>query len=107
MKVMCNTAFEHSGVQSYLRDEIYVLTVQEAEALAGIAGGKKENALGALGYFTPADDEARAFFAARVNKGERPATGPAAGPGTKTGTGPAANPGNGPANSTKHKFPFF
>ncbi|MDR1127923.1 MAG: hypothetical protein LBL20_01305 [Treponema sp.] len=77
MKVICNTAFEHSGVQSYLRDEIYVLTVKEAEGLAGIAGRKKDSALGSLGYFTPADDEARAFFAARVNKGESPAAAPA------------------------------
>jgi hypothetical protein len=73
MKVMCGTAFEYSGVRSFLRDEIYALTVKEAETLAGIAGRKKDTALGALGYFTPADDEARAFFAARVNRQDPPA----------------------------------
>jgi hypothetical protein len=56
-------AWEYSGIKSFFRDEHYNLPKEEAKKLSELTDPKKENKLGALKYFMPADDEARAFYA--------------------------------------------
>jgi hypothetical protein len=58
MKFKCTINFEHSGVRSYRRDDVYELDKKQAETLTGL---DPKIHLGALSFFEPVDDFAKDF----------------------------------------------
>jgi hypothetical protein len=70
MKFLCATEFIHSGRGSYFPGNVYPLTAEEAGEL--IAADKKRP-LGALSFFSPADEEAAAFIKGGGAKGKKAA----------------------------------
>lgn len=87
MKFICNTEFVHSGERAYFSGTVYPLTVEDAEKL--IAADKKKS-LGALSFFTPADEDAASFIKALRDKG-----------GTAKETEPLAPSNTGEGNTPK------
>ena len=59
MKFLCNTEFIHSGAGIYFSGTVYPFTVDDAKKLID---ADKKKPLGALSFFTPADEEALSFI---------------------------------------------
>jgi hypothetical protein len=58
MKFICTTRWEHSGRRSYEQEAVYTFSEKEAQELAAL---DPKRPLGALSFFTPVDEEAKAF----------------------------------------------
>jgi hypothetical protein len=59
MKYLCNVEFVHSGCRTYNAGTVYQLSAEDAQKLIAL---DKKKALGALSFFTAADEAAVDFL---------------------------------------------